>query len=277
MATKVDRLVIDRVEPRTARLRMIGTTPLYMNAMTDHAKKTLLIGGTRKTAADKARIKHDPLNEFRGSAYRYRGEETALGFPQTGIKAALCDAAMETGGVTKAKSKRLLFVHSGRVAVYGTPYLKMDVVRSSDINRTPDVRTRCYLPRWACEVEIGFMAPHLNVESVMTLFANAASSSASVTSGNRKAPGITDRSGSRIPKRQTLNTKTCCAKVAPCKRPRCKIQSAPMMRPCGFMIWFWTSKPGGQHETTYKGRTAGDRFRPRRPPRRRVLGRSICG
>jgi hypothetical protein len=57
--------------------------------------------------------------------------------------------------------------------LYGTPQLKMDVVRSADINRTPDVRTRCFLPIWGAEIEVRFVTPQLSMSSVVNLLCNA--------------------------------------------------------------------------------------------------------
>ena len=58
-------------------------------------------------------------------------------------------------------------------ALYGTPQLRMDIVRSADINRTPDVRTRAYLPRWGAEIEVAFITPQLSASSVVSLLCNA--------------------------------------------------------------------------------------------------------
>ena len=85
----------------------------------------------------------------------------------------MCTAALETPGLTKTGAQRLLFMPGDHVALYGTPQLRMDVVRSADINRTPDVRSRCYLPRWGAEVEIRFVTPQLSVQSVIALLCNA--------------------------------------------------------------------------------------------------------
>jgi hypothetical protein len=60
-----------------------------------------------------------------------------------------------------------------RVALYGTPQIKLDVVRSSDMNRTPDIRSRPYLPIWGAEVELRYITPQLTQNSVANLLFNA--------------------------------------------------------------------------------------------------------
>ena len=166
-------LHIDALKQGRVTLRMIGTTPLYFNAMSAKAKRTLLIGGGKKTAAEKKELKHDPEREFRDSVYRQPSGPTLLGFPAPGVKGAMATAALETPGVTKTSVQRLIFLPQQRVNIWGKPFLKMDVVRSADMNKTPDVRTRAFLPRWCAEVDIAFVTPTLSVHSVVSLLANA--------------------------------------------------------------------------------------------------------
>ena len=41
------------------------------------------------------------------------------------------------------------------------------------MNKTPDVRTRAFLPRWCAEVDIAFIQPTLSVHSIVSLLSNA--------------------------------------------------------------------------------------------------------
>lgn len=166
-------LHIDALKQGRVTLRLIGTTPLYFNAMSAKAKRTLLIGGGRKTAAEKKELKHNPLQEFRDSIYRLPDGPTLLGFPAPGIKGAMATAALETPGITKTSVQRLIFLPQEKVSIWGKPYLKMDVVRSADIAKTPDIRTRAFLPRWCAEVDIAFVTPTLSTYAVVSLLQNA--------------------------------------------------------------------------------------------------------
>ena len=166
-------LHIDALKQGRVTLKMIGTTPLYFNAMSLKVKQTLTIGGGKKTAAQKKELKHNPEQEFRDSIYRAAGGETLLCFPAPGVKGAMATAALETPGVTKTSVQRLIFLPEQRIKVWGKPYLKMDVVRSADINKTPDIRTRAFLPRWCAEVDIAFVMPTLSVHSIVSLLSNA--------------------------------------------------------------------------------------------------------
>jgi len=166
-------LQIDALKQGRVTLRMIGTTPLYYNAMSLKVKHTLQAGGAKKTAAEKRDIKHDPEQEFRESVYRQATGDTLLCFPAPGVKAAMATAALETAGVTKSSVNRLIFLPQQKINIWGTPLLKCDVVRSADINKTPDVRTRAFLPRWCAEVQVAFVTPTLSVRSIVSLLANA--------------------------------------------------------------------------------------------------------
>jgi hypothetical protein len=157
----------------SAKLRIIGVTPLYQNRMSAKAKQQLLVGSRKKTKADKLNIKHDPLEEFRDAAERLKDGPTALGMKITAIKSAMATAALETPGLTKTSTQRLLFMPADKVPLYGTPQLRLDVVRSADINRTPDIRSRSYLPQWGAEVEVHYAVPQLSLTAVVTLLCNA--------------------------------------------------------------------------------------------------------
>jgi hypothetical protein len=174
MAKAIEQeIVVPELRRGIVKLRIIGQTPMFQNRMAAKAKQQLLVGGRKKTAADRAQIKHHPIAEFRDSLERMTHGPTALGLRVVAMKAAMCTAALETAGITKTSAQRLLFMPGDLTALYGVPQLRMDVVRSADINRTPDVRTRAFLPKWGAEIEIHHVLPQLPVSSVVTLACNA--------------------------------------------------------------------------------------------------------
>lgn len=170
---EVGEVVIDTLKTGMVRARIIGRTPLYMNSMSAKTKRTLMLGGGKKTAAEKKELKHQPYEEFADSLYRIGAGPTALCFPAPGIKAAMATAALETAGITKTSVQRLIFLPQQSVPIWGLPYLKMDVVRSADMARTPDVRTRGFLPRWCAEIDITFTQPTLSYKGILSLLSNA--------------------------------------------------------------------------------------------------------
>lgn len=166
-------LHIDALKQGRVKMRIIGSTPMFFNAMSVKAKRSLLLGGGKKTAAEKKEIKHDPESEYRDSVYRTQFGPTLLAFPAPGIKNAMATAALVTDGVKKTDVQRLIFLPQEKVSIWGKPYLRMDVVRSADMNRTPDVRTRAFLPRWCAEVDFAFVTPTLSTHSIASLLSNA--------------------------------------------------------------------------------------------------------
>ena len=164
---------IQPIQQSELKLTLIGTTPLYYHAMSAKVKRDLLIGSGKKTAAERKGIKHDPEQEFRDSIYKIRSGPTLLAFPAAGIKQAMATAALETAGVKKTEVQRLIFLPQEKVSVWGTPYMKMDVVRSADMNKTPDIRTRAFLNEWCAEVTIRYALPTFSQHSIVNLLSNA--------------------------------------------------------------------------------------------------------
>ena len=174
---QVTEVAIESLQVGITSVWVRGLTPFICNAMSEKVRQELLYPKGRKSMAGKQQsIKHDPLLEFRGSAYRsldVNKEPTRIVFPATGFKSAICNAALETPGTKKAQIGRLLWVEGSYLSLYGVPQMLMSVVRSADMNRTPDVRTRAILPEWACQVTIKFTTPQLNAKSVIALLGRA--------------------------------------------------------------------------------------------------------
>ena len=168
-----ETIQIHTIKRGMLKLRIIGDTAMYFNSMSSKAMRDLLVGAQRKTAAEKREIKHNPEKEFRESLYRQKDGKTMLYFPSTGIKKGLRTAALETAGVTAKNVDRLIFIPEHKINIWGKPYLKMDVVRAADMNRTPDVRTRAYLPRWCSEVTIKYCTPTFSAQGIVSLLANS--------------------------------------------------------------------------------------------------------
>jgi hypothetical protein len=161
------------LEYQTVTVALRGTRPLIMNAFSDRAKQSLLISQRRLTAAERAGTpKHDVLAEFRDSVYLADEEEegpTAIVMPSGAFKSALMTAALDLPGTYKARVGRLVMLPGDWVPIWGIPELRMDVVRSADMKRTPDVRTRAVFRRWATELTLHYATPLLTLDDVARL------------------------------------------------------------------------------------------------------------
>ena len=155
---------------------ILGVSPFIYNAMSEKARHELLMPAPRKNAAERAaNLKHNPIEEYRNSAYVNLDPKAAtkLNFPSAGFKKALSSAALDIPGAAKAQIGRLVWTEGDRVDFYGVPKLMCSITRSADMNHTPDVRTRAILPEWACRLSIRFKRPILKEQTVANLLAAA--------------------------------------------------------------------------------------------------------
>jgi hypothetical protein len=153
---------------------VVGTSPLVLNRMSEKAKHELLMPKGRKNAAERATsLKHLPLDEYRASAYTLSEGPTLLAMMATAFKGALRSAALDMPGMKKAQIGRLTYIPADMISIYGVPQLFMSIVRSADMNRTPDVRTRAIVPEWACLLRVTYVEPLIRRQAVANLLAAA--------------------------------------------------------------------------------------------------------
>ena len=172
-STEVDILT---VETTRVPFYLVGETPIILHRLSQKAQNELLIPRGKKNAAEKAAsLKHHPYEEFRSSAYTSDDEKSPTLIRQvaTSFKGALRSAALDIPGATKTQVGRLTYVNGEYVNIFGVPKLLMSVVRNSDMNRTPDIRTRVIIPRWACTFEVTFIMPLLTEKAVANLLSAA--------------------------------------------------------------------------------------------------------
>ena len=152
-----------------------GASPLIFNTYRDKAMHELLMPGGGKTKSEKAStLKHNPYAEFRGSAHFLAPQsETLLALPSTAFKSAMMTAARDMDGLTGAGVGRNIYVQGSYIPIYGIPKLRMDMVRSAGMNKTPDVRTRCTVPEWACRLTVRFAKPVMRERIVANIVAAA--------------------------------------------------------------------------------------------------------
>jgi hypothetical protein len=150
-----------------------GRTPLICNRMAGKAMRELLFPKGRKTTAEKQQLlKHDPLNEYRNSMTRTGTDATRLTFPSPAVKGAMATAALETKGTNKTQIGRLVWVKDYACQLYGVPQLFMAIVRSADMNKTPDVRTRAIIAEWCIPVTIQYVKPQMSEKAILQLLSN---------------------------------------------------------------------------------------------------------
>lgn len=178
MQKKSEEKIIEimEIQKGVIEFNVLGTTPLILNTMSEKARREILEPAAKKNRAAKASTaKHDPVKEFRASAYTFSdpSQPTLIGFMASAFKAALKSAALDIPGATKAEIGRLTYVEGDYVHIYGVPKLFMAVTRSADAKHTPDIRTRAILPEWACVVRLSYVKPLVTQQSIVNLLAAA--------------------------------------------------------------------------------------------------------
>jgi hypothetical protein len=164
---------------RPIRMKNVGVNivgyNMLMHRFSFKAWQELLLPSRRKNVAERNEtLKHDPIEEYRSSLYRNRDPEapTLFHLPNGIITKAMAQAAIDIPGATRASIERLVSCTNETLFLYGTPRLRMDMVRNSDINKTPDVRTRPFFERFAVPgVIIHFKADPLTDQQILHLLA----------------------------------------------------------------------------------------------------------
>lgn len=176
MAKKKEEMQIVEITTEQFSCCILGKTPLIMNRMSEKVKQELLFPKGRKTAAEKRNsLKHNPIQEFKDAPYRIENENspTYLAHLATAFKHAIAGAAVDIPGSTKAQIGRSLWIEGEKIPIYGIPRMFMAVTRSADMNKTPDVRTRCIVPEWAGIITLNIVTPTLKANAVTSLLAAA--------------------------------------------------------------------------------------------------------
>ena len=183
MAAKSDErdvIVVAEIQMNYMRFNLVGTTPLMPHSPSAHARGQLLFPSPRKNLAERAvTMKHEPFDEYREAAYCFTNDEVAdkktrFYMPAGAIKRAIADVAIDLKDARKAQIGRLTSVPGMRLPLFGTTKINTMLVRSSDMNRTPDIRTLPILEHWALpKVPIRFVKSLIKEQSIVNLVANA--------------------------------------------------------------------------------------------------------
>lgn len=174
--TEHTTLVIEPIKMRSVIVHLVGISPLIMHRFAFKAWQELLYPSQKKNKAERASsLKHQPLEEYRGCLYCNRdpGQAALFHIPNGMLHQALAAAALDMPGATRTAMERWTSVVDLNINLFGVPQMFMSMVRSSDQNRTPDVRTRPIFPQWACSIEISYKIDPLTDSSVINLLAAA--------------------------------------------------------------------------------------------------------
>lgn len=172
-----ETVTIAEIHMTELRCNIIGTSPFVPHAVSAKSKGSLLFPAPKKNAAERASsMKHEPYEEFLEAAYRYMDEDnqpTRMYMVASAFHRAMAAAAIDMVGAKKAQIGRLTEVMGQTVPIFGVPKIWCTIVRSSDMARTPDVRTLPILPKWACTLDVQFVGSLIKEQSILNLLGAA--------------------------------------------------------------------------------------------------------
>jgi len=193
--TKSSTIYIQPMEEATAKITIVGDTPLIVSKWTKKAKQELLDSQTDAKKTKKQKTPKNIWGEFADSLYWMDGgpdvdysdwtaelfEEKAkgarFGFPCTGIKAAALMSAVR-GGYVRYKTeimgdfwivgegeRQLVEIHSP-----GLPSMREDNVRLAGIGRNADLRYRPQFLEWSMDLLIRYdLNGNIDLSSILNL------------------------------------------------------------------------------------------------------------
>lgn len=176
-ATEETAVSVAEIQMTEMTVNIVGTSPLVPHAVSAKAKGSLLFPAPRKNMAERATsMKHEPYEEFVDACYRFRDadqQKTRLYMPAGAFHGAMATSAIDMAGAKKSQIGRLTTVVGGKIPIFGVPQIWCTIVRSSDMARTPDVRTLPCLPEWCCTITVQFVASLIKSQSIINLLGAA--------------------------------------------------------------------------------------------------------
>jgi hypothetical protein len=172
---------IQPIKTASLNVAIVGESPFIMHRFAFKAWQELLMPAQKKNAAAKSEsLKHNPLKEYQECLYLNREDTqpTLFHVPTAMFQEAIASAALDMPGATKSSISRWVSVSGtdghNQLNVFGVPELYTTMVRSSDMNRTPDVRTRPIFPKWAIAgLRITYKVDPLNETAIFNLLGAA--------------------------------------------------------------------------------------------------------
>lgn len=209
MAKKDTKKKIELIVPKMELSRIVVPImgmdgPLVLHAWSAKAVAQML--GKQMGVEFSVREPKDPTYQYEQSLYRYG--DGLYGFPATGLKSCIVEAAVDISTVSKALLRRSMFVRpdgeelrefefkipekldkdgnvleaerpysyvmrTPMVELRGTPTMRMDFVRLSGPGRPADIRFRGAFLEWEMDVEIEYVKPLLTPQKIVALMERA--------------------------------------------------------------------------------------------------------
>lgn len=181
-----EQIRIAALKRTAAKITIVGDTPIITNAWSHKAKLMMLAKHMGRTLE---REDKNPYKDFVDSIYKF--DDGNYGFPVVAIKKAMATVTADLPDAKRAQVFRNVTVTGRRGFQIGAfadlnspmelmevfspnaPAPREDMVRLSDIKRTPDMHYRAEFYPWAAQFTLAYDANIFDQENVMNLLARA--------------------------------------------------------------------------------------------------------
>jgi len=166
MQTEVQNIEVPELIPQLIKVTLKGTNSLIQHKFSQKAKMQILAKQQKKVTEREVR---NPKKEYEESKYKTKSGKIAI--PALWVKLAIVDAVRNVDGLTMTLVRGAVFVRGDKDGLIPLRYVeernREDVVR---IGRgSTDLRYRCEVLDWECDVEITYNPHVLSAAQVLNL------------------------------------------------------------------------------------------------------------
>lgn len=167
------KFVIPKMDMKTAKITIEGTTPLLVNNFSEKSKKEI-----EDKYRQKAKIKAVPISkeeEFKNALYYMPNTKTRYGMPASGLKLCAVSACRYIEGIPMTIALGAFHVlESPYVEIKGKPVVDERTVRVGNFgNKKPANRVRPRFDKWECTFTVQYNAGVISAEQILNLYEHA--------------------------------------------------------------------------------------------------------
>jgi hypothetical protein len=165
---KMQSAAIEQRSTMSIALEITGSAPIIQNCFSQKAIEEMLRKHMGLSVQREKKIPSECLDRA-----TIRNTSGAVCIPPTAIKKAMLTAAAQIKGLKKTNLRTQIFIEGGSIPIaYSQMIPRMDMVRTSGVGRTPDVRFRPCFEDWSARLIIQF-SEILPVQTVVDLLLRA--------------------------------------------------------------------------------------------------------
>jgi len=174
--TKKEVVRIPPIELKTARITLVGVTPLLVHRKSEKMEKYL---AERDQNAPKNKpAPRSPHQEYLDSMYKIPGKKNVYGIPASGVKLCAVSACRFIGGIKMTTALGAFHVVGdigGLIPIEGgKPTMDERIVQIGKFgSKTPQLRYRGRWDKWHLNVTIRYNSAVISPEQLVHLYENA--------------------------------------------------------------------------------------------------------